>query len=168
MEQVHSLVDRGLTKEILSKLVIEGDESDQSSILGTVYMSKKKLLVIQTKIWNGQPYWDFRTWYMNDEGNFLPTKKGFMLASSHKKSDGTDVYPIQDLLKTLTLISNMPNEGDAELVALKTSGLTTDLLQGILDRNPELTNEQKALYPADKRIVNQFIHNPIDNEFVGP
>ena len=63
-----SLKDRGLTEDILSKLVIEYDESSQSSILGTVYMSKKRLLVIQSKIWNDKPNFDFRIWYKDEDG----------------------------------------------------------------------------------------------------
>ena len=101
------LETRGLKASILSKLVIEGDKSDQMSICGTVYMSKKRMLVIQTKIWNKQPYWDFRVWYKNDDGNFLPTKKGFMIAAQHNKSDGKIVYPFNDFLHVINEVRNI-------------------------------------------------------------
>ena len=135
MKQAYNLKDAGLTEDILSKLVIEGDESDQSSVLGTVYMSKKRLLVIQTKIWNDQAYWDFRQWYKNDEGNFLPTKKGFMMASEHKKGDGTSVYPFVDFVKALDQIRTLPDEDKVDECEKEYDVLKVAMQKGIDDRS---------------------------------
>ena len=166
MKKDNTLKERGLTEDILSKLVIENDESNQSSILGTIYMSKSRLLVIQTKIWNDKPYWDFRVWYKKDDEYFRPGKQGFMLASDHDKGDGTHTYPVVDFFNVIKSIANFPNEEEAGKLAEESGKLTTKMLQGIVDRDSNLTQQQ--IDRSNKRVVNQFIHNPLDNEFVSP
>ena len=160
-KSTNHLETRGLKADILSKLVTENDKTDQMSICGTIYMSKKRMLVIQTKIWNKQPYWDFRVWWKNDEGNFLPTKKGFMIASQHRKSDGKIVYPFNDFLHVINEVRNIThNEKKVDEMAEEVCQLTTSMLQGELDRgNIPSINENKG--------VAQSLYNPADKEFVG-
>jgi len=164
--KVMSLKDRGLTKDILSKLVIEYDESAQSSILGTIYMSKKQLLIIQSKTWNNKPYFDFRIWYRDENGYFKPSPKGFMIAMSHIKSDKTEVYPLHDFINIFNGILTMPNEEEASEFANESCNLTTKMLEGIVSRGACLTKPQ--IDKTSKRVINQFIYNPLDTEFVAP
>ena len=161
-----SLKSRGLTENILSKLVIEYDESSCSSILGTVYMSSKKLLVIQSKVWNGKPNFDFRVWYKDEEGYFKPTPKGFMIAMSHLKSDKTEVFPFGDFTHVFKNILTIPNEEEASVLAETSCDLTTKMLEGIVSRGARLTKPQ--IHKTSKRTINQFIFNPITTEFVAP
>ena len=155
------LETRGLKANIVSKLVTEGDKSDQMSICGTVYMSKTNMLVIQTKIWNKQPYWDFRVWYKNDEGNFLPTKKGFMIASQHNKSNGEITYPFNDFIHVINEVRNITHdEKKANEMANEAGQLTTAMLQGEVDRGTlETIGNNKG--------IAQSLYNPMDKEFIG-
>ena len=165
MKKDNTLQERGLTEDILSKLVIENDESNQSSILGTIYMSKNRLLVIQTKIWNKQPYWDFRVWWKNDEDNFLPTKKGFMIASQHRKGDGEIVYPFNDFLHVINEVRNVTrDEEKADEMAKEASLLTTVMIQSEIDRGKDIVD---VVNTKDNKGVAQSIYNPADEEFVG-
>lgn len=164
--KVMSLKDRGLTEDILSKLVIEYDESSQSSMLGTVYMSKRRLLVIQSKIWNDKPHLDFRIWYKDEDEYFKPSRKGFMIGMSHTKGDGVEVFPLRDFINIFKGIFTLPNEKEADGLADESCDLTTKMLEGIVSRGARLTKPQ--INKTSKRAINQFIHNPLDNEFVAP
>ena len=161
-----SLEDRGLTEDILSKLVIEYDESAQSSILGTVYMSKRRLLVIQSKIWNSKPNFDLRIWYKDKEdGLFRPTPKGIMIPCLGT-DDQTEVYPFRDFVRVFQGMLAVPNEKDADILADKSCELTTKMLEGIVERGARLTQPQ--IDKTDNRAINQFIYNPLSTEFVAP
>ena len=107
-----SLRNAGCPKDILSKIIMPDEKANQSSILGVVYMSKNKILIIQSKVWNDNPYFDFRIWYKNDDGNFLPTKKGFMIALSHKENGKDERHPLSDFFNVIDEIRNIPNEED--------------------------------------------------------
>ena len=164
--KVMSLKDRGLTEDILSKLVIEYDESSQSSMLGTVYMSKRRLLVIQSKIWNDKPNLDFRIWYKDEDDYFKPSRKGFMIALSHTKGDGVEVFPLRDFVNIFKGILTLPNEKEANGIANESCNLTTKMLEGIVSRGACLTKPQ--IDKTSKRAINQFIYNPLDTEFIAP
>ena len=107
-----SLHNVGCPKDILSKIIIPDEKANQSSILGVVYMSKNKILIIQSKVWNDNPYFDFRIWYKNDDDNFLPTKKGFMIALSHEEHGKDKIYPLNNLFNIIDEIRKIPNEED--------------------------------------------------------
>tara|TARA_Y100000310_G_scaffold142443_1_gene141981 strand:+ start:130 stop:597 length:468 start_codon:yes stop_codon:yes gene_type:complete len=106
------LVKKGLSKDILSKMIIPDEKADQSSILGIVPMSKSRILVIQSKVWNDSPYQDFRIWYKNNDGNFLPTKKGFMIALSYKENGKDERLPLRDFFNVIDEIRKIPDEKD--------------------------------------------------------
>jgi hypothetical protein len=161
-----SLEDRGLTQDILSKLVIEYDESKQSSILGTVKLSKRNLLVIQSKIWDNKPYFDFRIWGKNEEGYYVPTPKGLMISLVYKESGKEEKYPLQDFVRVFQGILAMPNEKEANSMSNETADLTTKMLQGIIDRGAKLTQPQ--IDKTSKRKINSFIFSPIDEQFISP
>ena len=161
-----SLKDRGLTEDILSKLIIEYDESAQSSILGTVFLSKRRLLIIQSKIWNEKPYFDFRVWNKNEDGFFQPTRKGFMVALQYKEANKDEIYPVQDFIKIFQGIFSRPNEKEYDKIHHESTTLTKTMLQGIIDRGAKLTKPQ--VDKTTKRIVNSFLYNPLDTEFIHP
>ena len=103
-------LSRGLSEDILSKLIIPNKKKDQTSILGTIYMSKKRILVIQSKIWNNKSYYDFRMWYKNDDDNFLPSKKGFMIALSYKEDGKDEISPLSNFFSVIDEIRKVPDE----------------------------------------------------------
>ena len=103
----------GLNEKILSKIVFENDEA-KSSICGVVYLSKKRILLIQAKVWNDKPYFDFRVWF-KDEDAYYPTKKGFMIAQQHTESKDSKgnkhtIYPLNDFFTALDAIRTFPDE----------------------------------------------------------
>tara|TARA_R110000824_G_scaffold158840_1_gene332905 strand:+ start:488 stop:976 length:489 start_codon:yes stop_codon:yes gene_type:complete len=161
-----SLKDRGLTEDILSKLIIEYDESAQSSILGTVSLSKRRLLVIQSKIWNSKPYFDFRVWGKNEDGFFQPTPKGFMIPLSYQESGKEETFPFGDFVNVFQGILAFPDEKEASALGDESANLTTTMLQGIVDRGARLTKPQ--VDKTNKRVINSFVYNPLDTEFVSP
>ena len=101
---------KGLSEDILSKLIIPNKKDNQPSILGTIYMSKKRILVIQSKIWNNKSYYDFRMWYKNDDDNFLPSKKGFMIALSYKEDGKDEISPLSNFFSVIDEIRKVPDE----------------------------------------------------------
>ena len=129
----------GLNKEILSKLVFENDESDQSSICGTVYLSKSRILVFQFKVWNEKPYVDMRIWFKDDDDNFRPTKKGIMIPNEHKEKSGT-YHPFNDFCIALDAIRKLPldpktaTESEVALLSLKEDENNNAMMEGLANR----------------------------------
>ena len=94
-------------KDVVAKLMTPDEKADQSSILSTTYISKNTVLIIQSKVWDNKPYFDFRVWYKNSDGNFLPTKKGFMIALSYK--DGEDeINPLNNFFNVINELRKLP------------------------------------------------------------
>jgi len=134
----------GLNKEILSKLVFENDEADQSSICGTVYLSKSRMLIFQFKVWNEKPYVDMRIWFKDDDGNFRPTKKGIMIPREQKETNGIH-YPFNDFcialntLRKLPLNPNTATESEVALLSLKEDEMTDAMMKGLANRKSTTT-----------------------------
>ena len=133
----------GLNKKVLSKLVFEDDEADSSSVCGTVYISKSRVLIFQFKTWNHKTYVDIRMWFKDDDGNFRPTKKGIMIPQE-KESNRTN-YPwndfcnVFDAIRTLSFGSHNPTEEQIDLLSLKEKELNNFMIEGLKNREQTTT-----------------------------
>ena len=108
-----TLITMGLTEDILTNIQIEKDEATQSSIIGTVKLTKKKLLVLRAKVWNNEPYRDFRVYIQKDDGLYIPTKQGFMIRESYKEYNKKEEYPFSKLIEVLDALRIFPSEKEA-------------------------------------------------------
>ena len=52
---------------------------DEATILGSFQKGKVTKIVVTAKYWGDKLYMDFRQFHMNDDGKYMPTKKGFMI-----------------------------------------------------------------------------------------
>ena len=52
---------------------------DEATILGSLQKGKVTKIVVTAKVWGEKLYMDFRQFHMNDNGAYMPTKKGFMV-----------------------------------------------------------------------------------------
>ena len=134
----------GLKKEILSKLVFEDDEADSSSVCGTVYISKSRMLIFQFKTWNEKPYVDIRMWFKDDDGNFRPTRKGIMIPQTQEDSNGThlpfnDFCDVFDTIRTLSFGSHNPTEEEIDLLSSKEKELNNFMIEGLKNREQTTT-----------------------------
>ena len=133
----------GLNKKILSKLIFEDDEADSSSVCGTVYISKSRVLIFQFKTWNQKAYVDIRMWFKDDDGNFRPTKKGIMIPQE-KESNRTsypwnDFCSVFDAIRTLSFGSHNPTEEQIDLLSLKEKEINNFMIEGLKNRQQTTT-----------------------------
>ena len=52
---------------------------DEATVLGSLQKGKVTKIVVTAKYWSEKLYMDFRQFHMNDDGAYMPTKKGFMV-----------------------------------------------------------------------------------------